>query len=473
MSDKAVIWIDFTTSLEWMRPAVGIVRVEQECCRWIARKLEDRVRFCAFDSAAGRFQELEAQRVWDILEPKFTALEPEAEPVATQFVPAESSVPVPKPRLARRIERLIRKFALRSLGLLPRGSQSTVRNYMIAIRRTVAYAYHEFKSARRVDAVHSIPVPSPVLQTSGPTPRFGRGDAYLTMGLDWDHGDKLEALYREKMKTGLRVITLAYDIIPVLFPIFYPPGKFDLFSTYFATMGWTADRILCISDRTAQDLSGFLEKVGAPKPTMTIIRLGDELPLVGTGETSKEVSAILSEPFLLAVSTIEIRKNHEVLYRAYLRLIDSGFDVPKLVLVGMRGWRVDDFMYSLLNDPKVEGRIEVLSNVTDADLAALYSHCMFTLYPSLYEGWGLPVAESLGYGKFCLASSAASIPEIAGDLIEYIDPWDVPEWVEKIRLYCSSPEKLQQIEQRIAAHYQRTSWEATSDQVIAAIDNFE
>jgi glycosyltransferase involved in cell wall biosynthesis len=83
----------------------------------------------------------------------------------------------------------------------------------------------------------------------------------------------------------------------------------------------------------------------------------------------------------------------------------------------------------------------------------------FTLYPSLYEGWGLPVAESLAYGKFCLASSAASIPEVGGDLIEYIDPWDVPTWAERIKWYIDHDEDLRRKEQRISEEYQPPRWE--------------
>lgn len=468
--DKAQqIWFDFTTSLHWTRPPVGVVRVEQECCRWMLHKLKDRIRLCVYDQSIGRFLELGREDALRILNRDFDELGA-LEAKTTASAPSPSPA-VTRPGLARRMETAMRKLALKVLANVPQKYQPTLRGYLVAARRTMAFGYQEWVAIRAARATPAPPqradAPASVATTSRPLANFGAGDVYLTMGLDWDH-DKLDFLYREKKRTGVKVLNFAHDIIPVKFPHYYPSGKFDLFSVYFATMGWTADLIICNSECTARDLGQFLEKVGAPTPPMTVVRLGDKLPATDNIEPTPEIAALLKQPFLLAVSTIEIRKNHETLYRALLRLVESGYEAPKLVFVGMTGWRVDDFMYSLQHDPRIADRIVVLDHVSDADLSVLYRHCLFTLYPSLYEGWGLPVAESLSYGKFCLASDAASIPEIAGNIIDYADPWDVPSWAEKIRHYCSDPLALLQREHLIASQHRLTSWEATADQMIAA-----
>lgn len=476
MDKEPQIWFDFTTSLHWTRPAVGVVRVEQECCRWLLLKLGDRVRPCVFDQSTSQLLEFDRQDAWRILSRNTIAdtgpakgamhIDPPLSP------PAVSSC-APRAGMAKRIEKVLRKLAVALLARMPEKYQPALRRYMVAVRRTMAYGYQEWNAARAARNTPPPIAPAPLTvappATSRPAAKFGAGDVYLTMGLDWDH-NKLDFLYREKKRTGVKVLNFAYDIIPVKFPHYYPSGKFDLFSVYFATMGWTADMVICISQCTARDLGQFLDEVGVPRPPMTVVRLGDALPVEGTMQPSAEVSELLKEPFLLAVSTIEIRKNHETLYRAFLRLIESGLEVPKLVFVGMMGWRVDDFVFSLRNDPRVADRIVILDHVSDADLSTLYRTCLFTLYPSLYEGWGLPVAESLSYGKFCLASNAASIPEIAGDIIDYADPWNVPLWAEKIWHYCSNPLELHKREQLIASRYRLTSWETTADQMIAAVD---
>jgi glycosyltransferase involved in cell wall biosynthesis len=109
----------------------------------------------------------------------------------------------------------------------------------------------------------------------------------------------------------------------------------------------------------------------------------------------------------------------------------------------------------------------MLSNVSDGDLALLYKRCLFTVFPSLYEGWGLAVAESLAAGKFCLASNVASIPEVGSDLIEYLDPWDVPRWAERIQYYLEHPKALSLAESRIQSNYVPPKWRDTAATVFA------
>jgi glycosyltransferase involved in cell wall biosynthesis len=126
---------------------------------------------------------------------------------------------------------------------------------------------------------------------------------------------------------------------------------------------------------------------------------------------------------------------------------------------------VSDFLADVRFDPRVAGSIEVLTNVSDEDLVWLYEHALFTVFPSLYEGWGLAVGESLANGKFCLASNAGSIPEVGGDLIEYLDPWDVPKWAERMAWYIRHPEELERAEKRIREQYVVPTWESTARSV--------
>ncbi len=469
MLERRTLWLDFTTSLYWERAPVGIVRMEQECCRWLLTKWPDRVRICIFDWGKEQYLEIPQSEAWKILNP----------PPKERIAPSKASEALPqnppRVRLARRLEQRLRKMTLGVLDALPERYRTGLKRRLIAVRRTLAFAYHEWKAARQeLLAAKGAPAPrQPAAMQSAPlrASPFARNDIYLTMGLDWDHGNKMEYLYREKKKTGFVVVNVIHDVIPVLFPHFYQAGKSQFFARFYSTMAWASDHILCNSRCTARDLEAFLKEIGAPTPSMSVIREGDTLPEVSsTAEYSPAVEKLVTEPFMLFVSTIEIRKNHETLYKAYLRLLESGFDAPKLVFVGMHGWRVDDFMASLQQDPRVENRIVILHHINDAELNLLYQRCLFTLYPSLYEGWGLPVAESLAHGKFCLAANAASVPEIAGDIIDYADPWDVPAWAEKMRHYCSDPAALQAREQEIASRYRITSWETTTDQIMQVID---
>ena len=105
---------------------------------------------------------------------------------------------------------------------------------------------------------------------------------------------------------------------------------------------------------------------------------------------------------------------------------------------------------------------------TDADIDEIYRRARFTVFPSLYEGWGLPVAESLAHGTFCIASPAGAIPEVAGDLVDYVDPWDVPGWAARIAHYLDRPDTLAARVTRIRTEYAAPTWADSASQVLDA-----
>jgi len=133
------------------------------------------------------------------------------------------------------------------------------------------------------------------------------------------------------------------------------------------------------------------------------------------------------------------------------------------VIVGRPGWLAHDIYTIIANDPETKDKFIFLKNVTDNELAWLYKNCAFTIYPSFYEGWGLPVAESIGYGVPCLCSNTSSIPEIAGDIVDYFSPSSPEECLEAmVRLL--KPAELAKAKKRVV-RYVPTSWDTTADAV--------
>jgi hypothetical protein len=202
--------------------------------------------------------------------------------------------------------------------------------------------------------------------------------------------------------------------------------------------------------------------------------LGDNLP-VGTQAISEEIAAIGQKPFLIFVSTIERRKNHEILYRAYHLLCRRGLKskLPKLVFVGMPGWGVGDFLKDIELDPLTKGLIIQLNHVNDAELAYLYEKALFCLYPSLYEGWGLPVGEALATGKAVVASDQGSLPEVGGDLVRYVDPWNATAWAEALFELIDKPHKIREMEERVRENYNIRRWSDTSATISQIINEMD
>lgn len=449
----STIWIDVTTSLNWRRPAVGIVRVEAECARHALQTSEKTIRFCAFDADFG-YREVSREEVQNSLVRMNTQ------------APLWSSQPPPSTRTLTLEDRL-KSTLLAALRPLPERHRTRIVSAVINRKSTlqeILQGLRHLKSAVRKLVLGST---SPELQAAeiNQTPRsrppFTAGDVYISLGLDWDDKDQ-EYIHKLRREIDLKILLCCYDVIPVKLPHLCVEHVSARFGRYFADVAWNADEIVCISQHSATDLVELLQTLGTPVPRTSVIRLGSELPA-----TNNEKPSPIDSPYILFVSTIERRKNHETLYRAYTKLLDSGTqNLPKLVFVGMQGWGVDGLYADIRLDPRVQGLIHIRNHVSDDELAVLYKHALFTVYPSLYEGWGLPVAESLAYGKFCIASNAASIPEVGGELVEYIDPWDVPTWADRLAYYIRHPEAVECHEQNIRANFSITPWRTTAESIL-------
>lgn len=135
--------------------------------------------------------------------------------------------------------------------------------------------------------------------------------------------------------------------------------------------------------------------------------------------------------------------------------------VPTLVFAGKVGWLTADLMQQLENAHFLKGKILFIDQPTESQLAALYQHCAFTLFPSLYEGWGLPVTKSLNYGKPVAASNRAAIPEAGGPFCSYFDPDNLVEATARIRLWIEQPALVAEAAARIAAAYVPPRWHNT------------
>ena len=462
------IWLDVSTVMAWHRPAVGIVRVEAESAAYGLQRLEaapGSVRFCRFH-ATRDYQEVSAAE----LRVALARIQGRSAAVPKNELPPHVVPAVP-------LERRVTALVLRLINRLPVGLRASAFEFAARRRESFGAALrglrelrHSLKTFVRPPHVGFSGVArsgSWVPSTARPPVPFGSGDVYLSMGLDWDQKD-LVYLYEQKRSLGFKVVLFCYDVIPVKFPHLCVGDVAASFSRYFADLAWCADEVLCISECSRTDLQALLGELGTPLPNMSVIKLGCQLPDIATDVIASDVTALLGQRFVLFVSTIERRKNHETLYRAYTRLVDAGeTNLPLLVFVGMPGWGVNDLMADLRFDPRTKDLIKLLHHVNDADLARLYQHALMTVFPSLYEGWGLPVAESLAAGKCCLASSVASIPEVGGELVDYVDPWDVQAWAERLRWYFDNPSWVAEKETLIKGNYKPMSWPKCAENVFS------
>ena len=233
----------------------------------------------------------------------------------------------------------------------------------------------------------------------------------------------------------------------------------NAFSACFHNLAPLAEQIISVSRTTAEDVERYAAETGlALKSRIEPIPLG-----TGFGHTPAPLRSERLPPpgsFALIVSTIEARKNHTLLFRIWRELLATmpHEQVPTLVFAGRVGWLVADLMQQLENADWLDGKIRLIEAPSDCELAALYEDCLFTLYPSLYEGWGLPVTESLAHGTPCLAANATSLPEAGGTLARYFDPDNLHDAVRAVREVLDNPAALGAWRAEIQQNFRPVSW---------------
>lgn len=302
----------------------------------------------------------------------------------------------------------------------------------------------------------------------------GMGDSFIILGAFWGMpgNTPLMASLREQ---GASLGIYLYDLIPITYPEYCTHGLTVAFTRELCEALHFVDFALAISEYTAEEMRRFIRKYDFPKIAVEAVPLAHSL--TGAQAFSAEggdepdwtetISKLRERDFILCVCTIEPRKNHRYLHDAWKVLKQEGVAVPDLVFVGRKGWCTDDFFAQLANSEYLDGSIKVVHDLSDAELATLYRACRFTVFPSIVEGWGLPVGESLSYGKLCVSSNTTSMPEVGGDLVEYIDPLNLRAGIETLRGLILDPGKVARWEQRIREQFRPRSWDEVARHFIA------
>jgi glycosyltransferase involved in cell wall biosynthesis len=302
-------------------------------------------------------------------------------------------------------------------------------------------------------------VPNCLVTPGAKVAAFEPGDTLLILGNVWDQPGLQAALERVKHARAVTVTYLIYDLIPVVAPHLFRPDLEARYAKYLFNAVAVSDLLLVDSKATGSDLTAFAVANRLELPTVEVVHLGDE---IARGPARRPDDLLPARSFVLCVGTFDARKNHALLYATWKLARERGIELPMLVIAGKVGYGARDAFHMLTTDPAVKNRVLVLSDIDDSQLRWLYENCRFTVYPSVYEGWGLPIAESLRHGKLCLASRSSSMPEIAGDLIEYFSPFDAAECLAVVAKYLDD-DALHLREAMIADGYSGQSWEEAKE----------
>lgn len=220
-----------------------------------------------------------------------------------------------------------------------------------------------------------------------------------------------------------------YDLIPVIHPQFFEQGIINSINEMLNSITYET-WILCISESTKNDLLNYMGKrVNADRVLVTELA-ASSLFYPSTdkkyNECVRKKYNIPNAPYILSLCTLEPRKNIDKAIRAFANMVQQeNIKDLNLVLVGTKGWDFDKIFEEIDSLKSLKNRIIVTGFINDADLAAIYSDAVMFVYPSYYEGFGLPPLEAMQCGVPVVTSNTSSLPEVVGNAGIMVSPDDI------------------------------------------------
>jgi glycosyltransferase involved in cell wall biosynthesis len=247
------------------------------------------------------------------------------------------------------------------------------------------------------------------------------GSSYLVLGAFWS-GDR-QAHMRVRAG-GAALGVFVHDLFPIRAPALCEPGATAAFESSFRAGLASWDFIVANSAFTAGDVRDYMAENGHAESIPIMAAPLAHSHAAPRHRDGSDGAASRRRRFVLCVGTLEPRKNLKALVETWEALGEAHPDLPDLILVGRRGWRMEEMVAQLESGKLKRRKIKWLEAISDARLDRLYKECLFTVFPSFAEGWGLPIGEALVHGKVCIASNTTAMPEVGGEFAIYTDPYD-------------------------------------------------
>lgn len=261
--------------------------------------------------------------------------------------------------------------------------------------------------------------------------------------------------------TRVPSVVTVHDLAFLKFPDQVPAKRRNWLIAGTRLSARKTERIITVSESTRRDLIEWLK---VPEDKVAAIPLAISPRVKRVTGTSLDVFRMkwnLERPFILAVGTLEPRKNLPTLLRAFAKIRDE-ID-HELVLVGPEGWLTGE-LKSTLDELRLGDRVRLTGFVSDEELGGWYSAAELFAYPSWYEGFGLPSVEAMSCGAPLLASNTSSFPEVVGDAGVLIPPGDVDLWAETMRDLLRDSSHRNELRTQGFARAERFSWRRTAQE---------
>lgn len=276
--------------------------------------------------------------------------------------------------------------------------------------------------------------------------------AKATQGADVIHAPILILPPRRKIP----LVVTVFDLTLLIFPQHHLRSTRVLTGSGLRLAVRDADLLLAISENTKRDL---VRLTGVAPDRVRVTPLAADALFKPAHDSGTLARLGIDQPYALYVGTLEPRKNITVLLHAFAALEDKE---TVLVLAGAKGWMYEQIL-SLITELGIESRVKMLGYVENADLPVLYTEAQVFVYPSLFEGFGLPVLEAMQCGTPVITTNVSSLPEVAGTAALLFAPDDVAALAGALQQVLSTPGVREEMRGRSLEQASRFSWRRTAE----------
>lgn len=271
--------------------------------------------------------------------------------------------------------------------------------------------------------------------------------------------------YRVPFVKNRKLVVTVHDLVVVRFPQFHFAARNFEISMSFRSLH-RADCVISVSENTKRDLIEFL---GFPEEKIEVIHNGYN-PMFHPDISEDIITPVLGKhglrrPFILNLGTLEPRKNQSRLIEAFNLLCRDEAKEHSLVIVGQKGWLYDD-IFAQVEKLRLEDRVIFTGHVPDEDLPPLVKAAEMLVFPSLYEGFGLPPLEAMACGTPVVTSRVSSMPEIVGDAAILVDPHDLTSIAAGMKLVLEDRDMKESLVSKGLERAKLFNWQTAASQTL-------
>jgi glycosyltransferase involved in cell wall biosynthesis len=454
------LFFDVSTVAHRVGTPGGISRVEREFANH-AFKFRPDIQFSFYDSAMGGFRLAKRERIPDL--------------IGTEYLLDTS-------RLESRASRMLNRLPppLRSTAYWLRRFRYNLQIVLERLRLTTSHSAVRICAERLVKLVRNL---SPTHGKGRPKPPIlpfdlAIGDeipldtdcVLVSVGGDYRFKD-IDRIAEIKAHYRFRYVLLCHDLIMIQFPQLAGEIATEHVRKYWNKAFPVADMVIFTTATVEEDVRSFCRANNLALRKTAIVPLG-----WNPAEFSKRIPAILPEGiepgrYILFVSSLEARKGHEMIMAVWRRLLDDGIPQAtgmKLVFIGEHVFNTPRLKQRLLSG-ELGPTLVHFEGVMDSQLAKFYRCAAFCLFPSQYEGFGLPVIEALGAGKPIIVSTGGAVPEIAAGLAPCLDTNDQDSWYAEIKLWLEDPAIREEYAHKISDQFDWPTWDECGENFFKVI----